>query len=46
MTFTSDLNISDLMVYGSQVGNVAVKVKNNSANILNADVVLSEMITM
>ncbi|MCL1666865.1 translocation/assembly module TamB domain-containing protein [Elizabethkingia ursingii] len=41
MTFTSDLNISDLMVYGSPVGNVAVKVKNNSANILNADVVLS-----
>jgi hypothetical protein len=27
MTFTSDLNISDLMVYGSPVGNVAVKVK-------------------
>ncbi|HFK5581426.1 translocation/assembly module TamB domain-containing protein [Elizabethkingia anophelis] len=41
MTFTSDLNISDLMVYGSPVGNVAVKVKNNSANILNADVALS-----
>ncbi|MET7035745.1 translocation/assembly module TamB domain-containing protein [Elizabethkingia miricola] len=41
MTFTSDLNISDLIVYGSPVGNVAVKVKNNSANILNADVALS-----
>lgn len=41
MTFTSDLNISDIMVYGSPVGNVAVKVKNNSANILNADVALS-----
>ncbi|WP_407476318.1 translocation/assembly module TamB domain-containing protein [Elizabethkingia anophelis] len=41
MTFTSDLNISDLMIYGSPVGNVAVKVKNNSANILNADVALS-----
>ncbi|WP_407483895.1 translocation/assembly module TamB domain-containing protein [Elizabethkingia meningoseptica] len=41
MTFTSDLNISDLVFYGSPVGNIAVKVKNNSANLLNADVVLS-----
>lgn len=41
MTFTSDLNITDLIVYGSPVGNLAVKVNNTSANLLNADVVLS-----
>lgn len=41
MTFVSDLNISDLAVYGSPVGNLAVKVDNNSANILNADIALS-----
>ncbi len=42
MTFTSDLNISDLIVYGNPVGNVVAKVNNTSANIINADVVLSE----
>ncbi len=41
MTFTSDLNISDLIVYGNPVGNVVAKVNNTSANIINADVVLS-----
>jgi hypothetical protein len=41
MTFTSDLNISDLIVYGNAVGNLAVKVNNTSPNLLNADVVLS-----
>jgi len=41
MTFNSDLNISDLMVYGSPVGNLAVKVNNASPNILNADIALS-----
>ena len=41
MTFVSDLNISDLFVYGSPVGNLAVKVDNTSANLLNADVALS-----
>lgn len=41
MTFSSDLNITDLIVYGSPVGNLAVKVNNNSANILNADIALS-----
>jgi hypothetical protein len=41
MTFTSDLNITDLIVYGSPVGNLAVKVNNTSPNILNADVALS-----
>lgn len=41
MTFTSDLNISDLIVYGSPVGNLAVKVNNASPNVLNADIALS-----
>ncbi|MCW3160135.1 translocation/assembly module TamB [Chryseobacterium oryctis] len=41
MTFTSDLKISDLIVYGNLVGNIAAKVNNTSSNILNADVALS-----
>lgn len=41
MTFTSDINVSDLIVYGSPVGNLAIKVNNRSANLLNADIALS-----
>ncbi len=41
MTFTSDLNISDLIVYENPVGNLAVKVNNTSPNILNANIALS-----
>ncbi len=41
MTFTSDLNISDLIVYENPVGNLAIKVNNNSPKILNADIALS-----
>lgn len=41
MTFTSDLNISNLIVYGSAVGDLAVKVNNSSPKILNADIALS-----
>ncbi len=41
MSFTSDLNISDLFVYGNPVGNLAVKVNNNSPDLLNADIALS-----
>lgn len=41
MTFNSDLNISDLVVFGNPVGNLAVKVNNTSANLLNADIALS-----
>ncbi|SDQ79581.1 Family of unknown function [Chryseobacterium soldanellicola] len=41
MTFNSDLNISDLIVYGSPVGNLKAKVNNTSANVINADVALS-----
>lgn len=41
MTFTSDLNISDLIVYENPIGNLAVKVNNTSPNILNANIALS-----
>ncbi|GGG58870.1 hypothetical protein GCM10007332_20690 [Epilithonimonas arachidiradicis] len=41
MTFTSDINVSDLFVFGSPVGNLDIKVNNQSANILNADIALS-----
>ena len=41
MTFTSDLNITDLFIYGSPIGNLNAKVKNKSVDIINADVSLS-----
>ncbi|MCY1663320.1 translocation/assembly module TamB domain-containing protein [Chryseobacterium sp. SL1] len=41
MTFISDLNVSDLIVYGNPVGNLAIKVNNNAPNLLNADIALS-----
>lgn len=41
MTFTSDLNISDLFVYGNPIGNLAVKVNSTSSKLLNADIALS-----
>jgi len=41
MTFNSDLNISDLIVYGSPVGNLKAKVNNTSTNVINADIALS-----
>ena len=41
MTFTSDLNITDLFFYGSPVGNLTVKANNTSADIINADIALS-----
>ncbi|WP_379964416.1 translocation/assembly module TamB domain-containing protein [Epilithonimonas sp. UC225_85] len=41
MTFTSDLNITDLFVYGSPVGNLVVKANNTSADVINADIALS-----
>ncbi len=41
MTFTSDLNVSDLFVFGSPVGNLAVKINNTTANLLNANIALS-----
>lgn len=41
MTFTSDIDVTDLFVFGSPVGNLDIKVNNQSANILNADIALS-----
>lgn len=41
MTFTSDINISDLIVYGNAIGNLAVKVNSTSSKLLNADIALS-----
>lgn len=41
MTFTSDLNITDLIVYENPIGNLAAKVNNTSPNVLNADITLS-----
>ncbi|TXF79557.1 translocation/assembly module TamB [Chryseobacterium sp.] len=41
MTFTSDLAVTDLFVYGSPVGNLAVKVNNETSQLIRADVALS-----
>lgn len=41
MTFTADLDVDDLFVYGSPVGKLDVKVANTSASVLNADIALS-----
>ena len=41
MTFTSDINVSDLIVFGSPVGNLDIKVENTSAHLMNANIALS-----
>ncbi|WP_083206646.1 translocation/assembly module TamB domain-containing protein [Chryseobacterium sp. CBo1] len=41
MTFTSDIDVTDLFVFGNPVGNLDIKVNNQSANLLNADIALS-----
>ncbi len=41
MTFTSDIDVTDLFVFGSPVGNLDIKVNNQSANLLNTDIALS-----
>ncbi|WP_345991979.1 translocation/assembly module TamB domain-containing protein [Chryseobacterium sp. Chry.R1] len=41
MTFTSDLNVSDLYVFGNPIGNLAVKVNSTSPKLLNANIALS-----
>lgn len=41
MTFTSDLDVTDLKVYGSPVGNLDVKVNGKTSTLLNADIALS-----
>lgn len=41
MNFNADINVSNLFVYGSPVGNLALKANNTSADIINADIALS-----
>ncbi len=41
LNFTSDLNITQLAVFGNPVGDLAVKVDNAGGNLLNADVALT-----
>ncbi|WP_312090310.1 translocation/assembly module TamB domain-containing protein [Chryseobacterium sp.] len=41
MTFTSDIDVTDLFVFGNPVGNLDIKVNSQSANLLNADIALS-----
>ena len=41
MNFSADINVSDLFVYGSPVGNLSLKANNTSADIINADIALS-----
>jgi len=41
MSFTSDINVSDLIVFGSPVGNLDLKVNNSTPNIMKANIALS-----
>ena len=41
MTFTSDIDVTDLFVYGSPVGNLDIKANNQSADLIRADIALS-----
>lgn len=41
MTFTSDLDVTDLFVYGSPVGKLDIKANSQSADIILADIALS-----
>lgn len=41
MTFTSDIDVTDLFVFGNPVGNLDIKVNNQTADLLNADIALS-----
>ncbi len=41
MTFTSDLDVTELYVYGSPVGNLDFKADNKTAEQIHADIVLS-----
>ena len=41
INFNADINVSDLFVYGSPVGNLSLKANNTSADIINADIALS-----
>lgn len=41
MTFTADLNVENFTFKTDTVGNIAIKVDNNTANVLNADVAIT-----
>ncbi len=41
MTFTSDIDVTDLFVFGSPVGNLDIKVNNQTVNLLNANIALT-----
>lgn len=41
MTFTSDIDATDLFVYGSPVGDLDIKANNQSADLIRADIALS-----
>lgn len=41
MNFNADINVSDLFVFGSPVGNLALKADNTVADIIKADIALS-----
>ena len=41
MTFTSDIDVTDLFVYGSPLGNLDIKANNQSADLIRADIALS-----
>ena len=41
MTFTSDINVTDLYFYGSPVGNLALKANSESGDLIRANVALS-----
>ena len=41
MTFTSDIDVTDLFVYGSPVGNLDIKANNQSADLIRADIALT-----
>nr|WP_230466720.1 translocation/assembly module TamB [Faecalibacter macacae] len=41
MTFTADLDITDLKAYNNPVGNLAINVKNKTTDIINANALLT-----
>ena len=41
MTFTSDIDVTDLFVYGNPVGNLDIQANNQSTDLIRADVALS-----
>nr|WP_230476305.1 translocation/assembly module TamB domain-containing protein [Faecalibacter bovis] len=41
MTFTADLDVTDLKAYNNPVGNLAINVKNKTSDIISADALLT-----